>query len=173
MEREWPKLAGPEHIALGVLPAYLISSTGDAMLCYAMLCKKPSDEQTQYPERMQVAKVSAKYDRDARFVLARTNHHVQLPTKKSRMPLSARRLKGKKTLEHKHLFPKRTVDKATVVCKGLAKALAYLFAAEEAHSARYWADAVAPGCAGQVGRWQYSRGATPTRARTIAHLFYA
>ena len=73
LERDWPKFAGPEHVAPGVLPAYLTSTTGDATLW-----GKPSDSLMEYPERMAAAKnegngFCAKYDSDVRFVLARTN----------------------------------------------------------------------------------------------------
>ena len=34
LERDWPPFAGPDRVALGVLPADLTSTTGDAMLCY-------------------------------------------------------------------------------------------------------------------------------------------
>ena len=44
----------------------------------------------EYAERLEIAKdegthFRARYDKDVRFVLARTNHHVHLPSKKGRM----------------------------------------------------------------------------------------
>ena len=74
-----------------------------------------------FPEDMEAAKIKgmqfrSEYDKDVQFVLARTNHHVHLATKKGRVPLSACRAKRKnKTLECKQLFRKVEIRRATVV----------------------------------------------------------
>ena len=57
-----------------------------------MLWGKPSSSQIEYPEHMEAAKDEGKRScvklySHVRFVLARKNHHVHLPTKKGRIPL--------------------------------------------------------------------------------------
>ena len=87
---------GAEHAALGVLPSYLRGSSGDSIMWH-----KVAATLVDYSEDMEAAKIEgmqfrSAYDKDVQFVLARTNHHVRLPTKKGRVPLFACRAKGRR-----------------------------------------------------------------------------
>ena len=95
LEKDWPEFEGAEHVALGVLPSYMSGSSADATVWHKRVAA-PAD----YIEDMESAHEDGKrykiaYEKDVQFVLARTNHHVRLQTKKGRMPFSACRAKGK------------------------------------------------------------------------------
>ena len=90
----YSKFEGTEHAALGVSPSYLSGSPVDAAM-WDKVAAAPAD----YSEDVAAADIEGRqfrstYDKDVQLVMARPNHHVHLPTKKGRVPLSACRAKG-------------------------------------------------------------------------------
>ena len=99
--------------------SYLSRSSFDATMWHKVVAAPIDDPEDVALAELEGCKFRSAYDKGLQFIMARTNHHVHLPTKKGRVPLFVCRAKGKKkTPECKHLFPKAEIRRATVVCKG-------------------------------------------------------